>query len=127
MRVPLRLFLLLSCMLIPRFSGAGATAGPFSFTAPLSPACDGYGCQVTATIPADQIRSLSIFGSGFFLVSPHDTQVDTFFREYVVLSLFKADGVTPDTFTPEPSSLPLAGLGILSLGAVITYTRFTRP
>ncbi len=36
----------------------------------------------------------------------------------VVITRFKADGVTPDVFTPEPESIGLALSGLITLGAI---------
>ncbi len=46
-------------------------------------------------------------------------------NESITLQLFKADGITPDVFTPEPSSFALA-LGGLMAGAIEYRRRKSR-
>jgi hypothetical protein len=92
--------------------GFGMTAGPFTVNSWLG--CDDIACHFIETIPADQISTVRLYGSGFFSAGPDDTGPSALgFAETITLELRKADGITPDTFIPEPSSLVLVGLALL--------------
>ncbi len=108
------------------------TAGPF--TNPMSyTRCLHASCIHTTILPADEVPSVNVQGNAFLYVGtflnnhpinggPNGVSIG--YSEFVTLERFKADGVTPDVFTPEPSSLSLGFLGVLADGGLLIRRRW---
>ena len=88
---------------------------------PPYPLCQYHSCYLDTTIAATGFTQSQFGGSAFVQSNarPGDSAV-----AYVSFSaeLFKANGITPDTFTPEPSSLLLSSIGI-ALSALVMALR----
>ncbi len=51
-------------------ASAWIDVSPFAFSFTPHADCIADSCQVTATVPADKISSVTMYGAGYFLVSP---------------------------------------------------------
>ncbi|MBV8866399.1 MAG: hypothetical protein JO210_13485 [Acidobacteriaceae bacterium] len=100
------------------FFYGSASAGPVSRSTVRR--CINDDCEIKTEVPADQITSINLTVDGYILVGPdlRDESVEASFLESITLERFKADGVTPDNFTPEPASIWLALCGLTTFMAI---------